>query len=1360
MRTDRLRLNESTQWLLRVEKRLLELDRQVPANHGDLDSLLHEIYQRIESSPSVRTGREVDELLQFSMLYLAARLHFHFRTAAKTRFKISTSVYNCEHNLFVMKPSYYFPGRCTIRHPTIFLNQPAAAGSTDDATQPYGYDVGLSGLALASGKVLHCTSIQAAPGRDSCPYHIPLDLRSESALSVPLAMDLAEALGHFARAGAARDGRTTHCCQCPGTVHTFPRREHHGPTYGVLNIDCDTTELQLAKAQEILADAEVRHVLELMTARLSGYLADRAAYSVLRNCTALFQLSQHTLEARQAYVALLGEVSAMCDGADVTLHLRDMFDPGDESRSVKLVAGFGPRFQGFLIGERYGDGLVGDAMRDGQFKSLDNDEIKTSLGGNPQYSYRLLIPGTVLNAVAPIHFHTRVIGAINIEWDKRHFAAAGPAATNLYLAARQAAIERVAQYFALVIDYFDDRDNQRLKPPAELAGQPAYVRRSTSCQRILAYYVESALDQIDQAAEPDRRRDPHAWCPFLEPSLRDLIDAAGYFLTFENKHRILASVRYRTGDGADGNLDLVCAHGFNRKILADVARDPTPGGPIPIEAGESVLGTCAVLGIAIFGRIEDNAFLVPDPLCLECAPVADREFLRRPIKYKPAGPQPVYEVGVPLVFGGKVLGTFDFELFSFTRPHPQRSNGEGAQTPAPALAGHELEPFLKWARAITFCIAYAEDAGDVHLAKGRLEAPHLAAFRRCQRLCAQIVANVPIPHELLVPIASEYLRGLIPLGKLELKRGGAAEATTDHGSDPLTSTRELWWRGDRRGTVTMTLGAETTPPYSVFPERCLTTGTSLLAQRFIAAFYTAALVPERNSEFDARVFTGVLDLVRASFVEQVDAMLAADQGRRSPHALIDTLFKTLHEALLRHLPEGSRGETTRQANPHGWFLYLAQHDGKDTVLRCGQPFARWVAMSTEEMRYLVSRVLGNPDREQVFAEILGLEEAQTLLGAWRAQCHTASYNVEYIEEIFKEALALRGRPYDPEQDHGPSITAETVRRKKVVSVIDLNRSPVRSQRVREWFFGDAAYSIVSAPISLADRVIGVLQIFRRREAIDDLRFFKNAEIDAVASLAKAVEDAAAEQVRCLHVPVLRSIDATRSFTPQIEALGKRVKERLSRRQVRLLVSCDFLAEESLLTAFLEHYIGPCQERMSTDELAGHETIRIEKMTHKEGEVVCILHTSRGRLTKSMRERLAALTGPGGPAALILFVARADEQAAIDVLPEPAFVRQEQDADEDLLRVAFGVAEGQENLERESIGILLRPAGPYSLSRLAEQCGTEEGAVRNRAKIVLENMKDRSFVSERLFDNWYQVVEMTPAGAPGPPPARHARGRRA
>jgi hypothetical protein len=177
-------------------------------------------------------------------------------------------------------------------------------------------------------------------------------------------------------------------------------------------------------------------------------------------------------------------------------------------------------------------------------------------------------------------------------------------------------------------------------------------------------------------------------------------------------------------------------------------------------------------------------------------------------------------------------------------------------------------------------------------------------------------------------------------------------------------------------------------------------------------------------------------------------------------------------------------------------------------------------MSTQEMKALLTRVLESPDQNGTLNEILRQAGALDILPAWRARQPDTTLTIESLEELFLEALARRGRDYpDRRREQGPSLTTDTVRRKRVRSDIDLNRSPDRSERISEWFFGDKAYSLIGVPILLGERALGLLQVFRRRDAIDDVLFFKNDEIQAVAELGKMIEAAIAAEVECLPIPV-------------------------------------------------------------------------------------------------------------------------------------------------------------------------------------------------------------------------------------------------
>jgi len=1331
MRTDRARHDPATSLLLAFEKRLHE---SAAANGKRHRLILKDILGEIRSTHHIHSSLDFDRFLQLSMLYVAASLHFDFQSSPTTQFRVSTSIYNPKHDLFVIKPSHFYPGRCSVRHPTILL-QPRYREA-----KPFDQYIGLSGLALIAGEVLHCVSLE------NCAFYVRLESRSASALGIPLTAGLDAAIDRFQRAHVDTSGFTSHCCGCRNSLHNPPRPDQGGPgfaipggpsTYGVLNIDCSTGDLDLERAKRIVSDADIQQVLRDMVSRMAGHQADRSAYLVLRTCTALFELSQHTLGARQGYVTLLREISEVCDGADVTLHLKTMFDDSDRDRSVRLVAGVGSRFRAFLIGERYGDGLVGKAIAENQFVSLDPEEIQSALTEHSPYGYRRLMPETALNAALPVRFQRRVIGAINIEWDEAFIGRlVGRGSVDDYLQARQSALERMASYISLVVDYYDDRGNPVLVPPAEVAHDSDYVRSSASRRRVLAYYVGSALKVLDGDLTADTERvkvEQHQY-------LRDIIDAVGYFLTFESKHRILASVRRKVKRGEDDNLDLVYDHGFDRY-------QEGPAEQIPIAAGESVLGTCAHLGVPVYGRVEEARWLRPDPLCLDCAPAADREILGRGIKYKSAGHHPAYEVGLPLVFGGDVLGTFDFELFSV-----DHGPAQGAE--APVIKGHELWPFLEWARAITFCMAYADDALHEQLYHGGLAPAQRAAYRRFQRLCAQIIANVAIPKDVLTSIAGEYLREMIPIQKLRLvpasDAGGGHEKAIEDAALPCITPdliEELHWRGQHLGTIELTMDRDTVPPRGVFPGPLLSAGTSRLAQSFIVSFYTAAHSADQWADFDSNGFKGSLRAVKVAFAEKVAAFKQRKEFEDTdPYGIIESYFGLLDQALReRLLFPGGNGPGPWQPAPHGWFLYMAQcvedQDGTErAILRCGSPFARWASMSTQELGPLITKVLKSPEWERAFARIVGESLGREILQDPRRR--SASLE-ESLECLFIEALARRDREYpDPHRKQEPSLTTTTARLKRVQSIMDLNRSPLRSTRRREWFFGDQAYSVIALPILLdgKDNCIGVLQIFRRRDVIDDVLFFKNDEIQAVRDLGEVIREEIAEAVEYLRIPVIKDRAGTKGFTSAVDKLGNMVRDRIAKKRSPIVVVCDFLADATYSERFLEKYILAECQTYTIHQLMREEDRDLDMMSRP---VVCVLSSGEEMFPEpiELKRKLGALTNSVNRDRLVvIFVSPSGVKAIADILEShPFLIRQEGDSPVEILPIAFGLAEGREGTDREEIGILFRrePAREWTIAKLVGDCGNAAGMIRRHAPYVLARLKDRQGIARRLFPNWYQ-----------------------
>jgi hypothetical protein len=1316
MRSDRPRHDSATRDLLIFEKQFRETGTDQAAAYR---KILDKLYKEVLSIPYAHSSLELDSLLQLSMLYLAARLRFDFRST-DAEFRVSTSVYNPRYDVLIIKPSRFLPGRCSVKHPTILLDPQQLE------EQPKSHYIGLSGLTLLSGEVLHCEH----PA--DCDYHVRLDSESGSALSIPLLAGFREAIDRFRHVSHAGAGKPTpHCCRhCESCQQPppNPRNGRNGPSpekpgsprqaYGVLNIDCNSQALDLRQAQKWLASPQVQEILHHLVLRLTEHQVNRVAYRVLRTGTVLSQLSQHDLAPRQAYRALLGEISNICDGADVTLHLKTMFDRSDTDRSVKLVAGVGKRFRGFLIGERYGDGLVGKAIDLQEHQFLDSVQIERALRAE-EPEYRRLMPGTALNAVFPVRFHSRAIGAINIEWDQQLVrSTVRRNYEDEYLNARKSMLQRLASYLALVIDYFDDKENDDLRFSGGTEEEAAaYQRSSSSRLRVLAYYVGEVLRVLEEPKPTE------AWRKAVEKGeyLRDIIDAIGYFLTFENHHRILASVRKKVESPTEPSLELVYDHRLGRRASSDSTEK------IPIEVGTSVLGTCAELGIPLYGCIENDLWLRPQQLCIDCAPESDKPKLKQPIRYKSAGHQPVFEVAVPLVFGGRMLGTFDFELFSVDRPAAAESATETARFKPLAIAGYQLAPFLEWSRAISFSMAFAEDALHPPEEQAGLEACHRQAYRRFRRLCAQIIANVNISPEHLISIGSEYLQDLMPIREAKLDREGVNASTSVDISEPLR------WRGQNLGRINIELEPDTEPG---FPGLFLSKGTSRLAKSFVASFYSAALGPDPRP-FGFSKFPGLFEAVRATFREKVGALRKGDDfHERDPFGIIGAYFVALDQSLREHLLVRGHSPDSWHPGRLGWFLYMTRcvpHGEREerAVLRCGSPFARWAAMRTQEMHALLAQLRGEEDRERAFIQILGDQGREI----WKEA--SACVPGTDAEGMFLEALAGKEREYPiPGRQHGLSLTTTTARL-GIQNVADLNRSPLRSPRQREWFFRDEPYSVVAAPIFLEQEkaCVGVLQIFRRRDYIDDGNFFKNYEVQAIRELVDAIQEELKQEIEWIDIPVL-SPDAPQQFiTRSMVDLSSEILSRISLGQSPLVVPCDFLAEEKICRYFIRNYVGESFRILTTQDLL-QDKLNFDLM--KKDPPVAVLY--RRGSDEKIAERLRSLTGLTEPKRMVvIFIPRSKEVDMPTLLDEAYSVaRQGRDAPEVILKAAFGIAAGRDNHGWKEIRILFRRGrADYSLEKLQAECGGDAGSILKSAHGVLSQLRERQGVSRRILPHWYQ-----------------------
>jgi hypothetical protein len=674
----------------------------------------------------------------------------------------------------------------------------------------------------------------------------------------------------------------------------------------------------------------------------------------------------------------------------------------------------------------------------------------------------------------------------------------------------------------LVCDYYEDIEHPNLIPDDHVL----HIARELMRRQLMDYYVSKELAIIDN--EVARGGEHH------QRFLQEITDAVGYLVRFEREDlwenlRIMASVRCIMAD----QLHVMADHG-----LPGRNGDRGPRRPLDIEIGSSVLGTCAKLGVPLFGRvIEEGGIrkLDPDPKCLKLLREEEARLLDRgPILYQSCGRQePRYEFALPLVFGSEVLGTLDLEFFA----------AEKLPKEADITLAHELPGLLEWARAISLCLAWHADAKDEKLQRifHRYVAPE-ENFQRFKRLCAQIVANVRIPAGQTHAIAAEYFRELVPVNgihvePIEFKEAGDLEAITKWLRGQPIDTR-LRFRGRPLGTIALQIedpetGLEERPFHSLY-------GPGGIVRKLMASHFASSLLSEevlKPGWSDSAEFIEAIGHIRTSMKKKFDKLEGdpdLDAG-----VIVQTVFETLHQSLRKELTP-DRGQSTYPQEPgrYAWFLYLASFDSDSgqVWLECGKKPNRWACADTEEMRRILSPILVAGDakekskklqriirearrredegklinKDQLNEKRRQVPEDQLLLKAKRAK-----YAPRILLSIITELLV---REYDLSSP-ATSLTREAAKTGDVLSAIDFNLSPLRSPRRTGWFWKGGSYSIIAMPIVFAGRSIGVLNFLRRRTNRDDLTFFKGEEIEEVRRFKEFVTDNLERLIEYLPFPV-------------------------------------------------------------------------------------------------------------------------------------------------------------------------------------------------------------------------------------------------
>lgn len=1297
MRTDRNRWNRFTQKLLDAEK-LLE-PQESPTPETTLNEQLEAIMSEARGYAPIQTSNDLDYFLQLSMMLVTAKVRSNLAGGSETRFASLCTLYDRRDSVLVLKPCAFEPGRCSVGSSSLLLG----SGSRGIGLPGDEEKIGLSGKAFRSGRIVHCSDF----AKHSCPLQIhPQDLRSQSALCIPLGRRLDEAIQELLRSGDSQ--AASYCCQDVVEIGGGSPAPWPDDWVAVLTLESESEILNGAAVRQIVTDPLIRETLSLLSKRLADYFADRPKYEVLRSCTSLFQLSQHELRPRPAYEALLREISELCDGADVTLHFRDLFDSANVRRCLRLVAGFGRRFRPFLINERYGGGLVGKALQEEKIQWLTAAMLREISAKGLSHQYHRLMPGTVLEVAVPIFFKSRAIGVLNVEWDLVALGISNERKQTAYLEPKKPLLTRLAAYLSLIIDYFDDEYNEGLAYDSKQEEERAKYFNSRMARReTMAYYVQRTLDLVDkgqppkaQEAESSQRSEREHW--YLE----DIVNAVGYLLAFENSLRILVSVRALRGEGENRELVLAREHGL-RTLPADEARVK----PIPLRFGESVLASCATLGVPIFGSVVREGLrerLVPAELCKQFALEQDRAKLEKGMYYQRPADHPVLEVAIPLVFGPDVIGTFDFEQFSIDSKEPAETKQDRP------WKGYELVPFLEWARAITFCMMYARDR------KGEtMRAPE--AYHRFQMLCALIIANVAIQPTMFTPFAQEYFRALLPGINVEAfphlpRREGLAGANpSQKKSPPAASEREanllpLWHRGRYLGEIRVTVDGN---PKSI--------GANRLVERFVSAFYTATFSAESLLPSNTQDFKNRLRYVEQALGRKAEALSrdASQYEELDAARYVETLFGYLHEALSEGVAPGTR------VSRYGWHLYLARSLGGRTRLRSGQPRRRWASMKTHEMSLLVDRVHegGLPELERI------LEQADRTDLFRELRNQVVSLREEELEEIFHEALFSRDYDYpqrEPE-DGNPSLTRRVAWSRKPMSVVDLNRSPFRSPRRTGWFFQDASYSIITLPIVLGEKTIGVLHITRRRRSISDFEFFKKEEIEAAENLCKKFEKILANEVEV--IPLWNAYKPVATSHGSTHAFAESPLERALQGEAKII-----LLESDSANTFdaVQHF---CHNNLEGFELIDGQRGDVWKPSYIDGrkdKLVAVSFSSKGTDDISQELRLGLRALMSLSRRMVLLLSNSDKEALYTLLPEEiphVYVRQPKKSGLESLRQAAHMVQPIEFLGLRSLSLLVRRSGPWSLQGAIQHCEPDG----KRSSEMLSRLEEEP--SFRLFPEW-------------------------
>ena len=436
---------------------------------------------------------------------------------------------------------------------------------------------------------------------------------------------------------------------------------------------------------------------------------------------------------------------------------------------------------------------------------------------------------------------------------------------------------------------------------------------------------------------------------------------------------------------------------------------------------------------------------------------------------------------MPLVFGKRLLGTFDFEQFEL------EPAGELDLT----LDRRELCAHLEWGRSISFLIAYLEDA-KAGLAERSLP------FERFQLLCAQLIAEVPVEDEQFMQIATNALAEIVPVKNAQLEKSGSAID-----ENKLIAQLRFRGAGDHR------LSWEPDPASGALLESLQEAEPGKTVTSMMTSYHALIQSLRPQDLGDTKFLTAIEQIGKDLQIEEADL---TDPSRDAGESILN-VFSFLHSKLLLYLQDPPKQPgAPDEPNRYAWFLHVRCLDpetGRQAwVCNPGSTNSdyRLASCYTTEMKDILeqTRTLSKGSRRTALAEVV----------AGRARAQGDLNEVELTKVINGMTAGLHDEP--PDEDIVKTITAwlslpksddgdESDESKKAIGftksvakaghpivVPQINLSPNRSERDHGWFWTET-YTVLGIPFMLKqpntptastatqDECVAVLNVFRRRE---------------------------------------------------------------------------------------------------------------------------------------------------------------------------------------------------------------------------------------------------------------------------------------